>query len=132
MGTVVLAHVDESSGFHHTAKGGFDDGLRLSDKGHHRPVGGLAGLHIQQTYAFYGHDFICYLLDDILVAAFTEVRHTLNDLFFSIHGYKGLGFQEIIQVTKIPLLDEYSKFFRIFVLKSGRVSLGDGGAFFRC
>jgi hypothetical protein len=52
------------------AKGGFLDGFRFTDKGHHGAVGALARVYIQQPDSLDAFNYICDLFDDCQVTAF--------------------------------------------------------------
>ena len=81
MGAVVLRHVDKLGGFLHHLVGGFEYGLGLTHKGDDSTVGSLAGIDVQQLHTFHLLNLGSHLIDDIHVAAFTDIRHTFNKLF---------------------------------------------------
>ena len=81
VGTVVLAHVNEFGGFLHHTVSGFAHRLRLTHEGDDGAVGSHTGIHVQQLDAFHFLDFSGHLVNDILVAAFADIRHAFDELF---------------------------------------------------
>ena len=82
MGPVVPAHVDELLSLCGAAEGRFSYLLRPADKGHHRAVGRLPRVHVQDLHPFDGrygiHDGVYFRP----VAPLAEVRDTFD---YSLH-----------------------------------------------
>ena len=82
---MVAGHVNEFSGFLHAAEGGFAHCFRASYERDHGAVGGFAGVDVEK-FDFFTCDGGCsagdcgdYLVDNIFVATFAEVRDAFND-----------------------------------------------------
>ena len=84
MRAVVQVHVYELGGTTHAAESRFAYCFRLADKGHHRAVGGLAGVHVQQPDAFYAAYSVGYSIDNVTVTSLAEIRDTFYDSFHGI------------------------------------------------
>ncbi len=81
MRSVMVAHVDKLSGLSDSAESGLAHSLRLTDKSNYSTVGGLAGIHVQQTHFSTLFNLSCDCVDHGAVAAFAEIRHALYNLF---------------------------------------------------
>ena len=89
MCAVVLAHVDELRCLAHCPEGSLSHVGRLAHKGHHRAVGGLARVNVEELHSLHALHLIRYLADDAHVAAFAEVGHALYYLLDFCHSNKG-------------------------------------------
>ena len=78
--TVVFAHVDQLGGLSRGADGGLDDRVGCAYNGDHCAICGLAGIDVEQTDAFHSFNLVGDLFDEGEVAAFAEVRDTLDQL----------------------------------------------------
>ena len=87
MGTVVIAHVDKFRGALHTGKGSLEHGFGLADEGHHRTVGRLAGVHIEQLDPFDRLDGRGNLVNYGLVASLAEIGNAFYDTFLHIRKF---------------------------------------------
>ena len=82
---MMVAHVDDLCGFLCSTESGFADSRRLAHEGDDGAVGGFARVDVEQADAVHRLNSVCNLFDNAHVAALTEVRHALNDLFFLCH-----------------------------------------------
>ena len=81
MGAVVVAHVDEFSGFLHHAESGLACLFGLAHKGDDGAVGGLAGIYIKEFYSLDLLNLGGDLVNDIHVASFADIGDALDKLF---------------------------------------------------
>ena len=82
---MVLAHVDELSGLLHGAEGSLDDHVGFAHEGHHRAVGCLARIDVEQFGSLDGLNFVGNLFDNVQVASLTEIGHALYNLLYMTH-----------------------------------------------
>ena len=85
MCSVVLAHVDELASLCHSVEGCLYNGFRFAHEGHHRTVGSLTRVNVKQFHTFHSLYGVGNLLDNIQIAAFTEIWHALDNLSFLCH-----------------------------------------------
>ena len=74
----VLAHVDQVGGSGNGPERGLDHRSRLSGEGHHRAVGGLAGIDVKERRPFNRLDAGGNLPHDVEIPSRTEIRHTFD------------------------------------------------------
>ena len=84
---VVVAHVDELRGAFDTGKGRLEHGFGLADEGHHRAVGRLAGVHVEQFDPFDRLDGRGNFVNYGLVASLAEVGNAFYDTFLHIRKF---------------------------------------------
>ena len=86
MGTMMLPHVYQLSGFSDSAESGFYNRFRRTYKCHHCPVGGLTRVDVKH-FDTVANAFATFLygfndgFNDFHVAAFAEIRYAFYDSF---------------------------------------------------
>ncbi len=90
MGSVVQGHLDELAGAANSLESGLYYGLRAAHKGHHRPVGGFTGVHVEHLHALVNafsslFDCFYYTVDDCPIAPFAEIRNAFYDFLHNVN-----------------------------------------------
>ena len=81
MGAMMLTHVYDFGSSLDGSEGSLADSFWRTHKGHNGTIGCLARIHIEQQNALNTLHGIGYLLDNVQVTTFTEIRYTLYELF---------------------------------------------------
>ena len=113
MGAVVVAHVDEFSGFLHHAESGLASLLGLAHKGDDGAVGGLAGVHIKEFHTLDLLNLGGDLVNDIQVASFADLGDAFDKLFHIVLClyYYSLFYSTLQQIPAQSAFCKYTLFF---------------------
>ena len=76
---VMLTHIYQLSGFLHCLECGFHHCLGLAYKSNYGAIGCLAGIYVEQFYAFAMLYFFGYLTNYFFVSSFAKIWNTFND-----------------------------------------------------
>ena len=88
MSTMMLTHVNKLSGFSHCSECSFHHVIRFANEGYDRAVGCFARIDVKQFHTLHALYCIRNLTDDVHIAAFAEIRHTLYYLLCFCHSVR--------------------------------------------
>ena len=114
--SLVMTHVDDLRSLLHAAESRLGHRFGFAHESHHRPVGRLAGVYVQQFDALHGGDGVGYLLDDTHVAPLAEVGDTFHKPF--VHDVSSLfvfkyWFQSASKFNGFILNPKYKRCYKI-------------------
>lgn len=85
---MMLTHVYKLSGFSHCSECSFHHVIRFANEGYDRAVGCFARIDVKQFHTLHALHCIRNLTDDVHIAAFAEIRHTLYYLLCFCHSVR--------------------------------------------
>ena len=100
MRTVMLTHIYKLSGFAHCSESSLHDVVGFANEGYDCAVGCFARVYVEQLNALNALHCVSDLTNNVQVAAFAEVRHTLYNLLCFCHSVRYYVSSKFVSMQK--------------------------------